>query len=40
MSMKLVVYVRVSSREQVDGYSLDAQTALCQKWASDHKLWT
>lgn len=33
--MKLAIYVRVSSQEQVSGYSLDAQTDLCKKWASE-----
>lgn len=34
--MKLVIYARVSSQEQVSGYSLDAQTDLCKKWADEH----
>jgi len=34
--MKLVIYARVSSQEQVSGYSLDAQVDLCRKWASEH----
>jgi DNA invertase Pin-like site-specific DNA recombinase len=33
--MKTAIYVRVSSQEQVSGYSLDAQTELCKKWASE-----
>jgi DNA invertase Pin-like site-specific DNA recombinase len=34
--MILVIYARVSSQEQVSGYSLDAQVDLCRKWASEH----
>lgn len=34
--MKLVIYVRVSSVEQVSGYSLDAQEAACRQWAADN----
>lgn len=33
--MKLVIYARVSSQEQVSGYSLDAQVDLCRKWATE-----
>ena len=33
--MKTVIYARVSTQEQVSGYSLDAQTELCKKWASE-----
>ena len=31
--MKLVMYLRVSGKGQVDGYGLDAQEADCRRWA-------
>lgn len=31
--MKVVIYTRVSSQEQVSGYSLDAQEQACRQWA-------
>jgi site-specific DNA recombinase len=31
--MKVVIYARVSSIEQVSGYSIDAQTDQCREWA-------
>lgn len=34
--MKLVIYARVSSVEQVSGYSLDAQELACRQWAADN----
>jgi len=33
--MKTVIYARVSSQEQVSGYSLDAQENLCRLWAAE-----
>lgn len=33
--MRVVIYVRVSSQEQVTGYSLDAQEDACRTWAAD-----
>lgn len=32
--MKVVIYVRVSSVEQVSGYSIEAQTDQCREWAA------
>lgn len=32
--MKSVIYARVSSTEQVSGYSIDAQVDLCREWAA------
>lgn len=32
--MKVVIYVRVSSVEQVSGYSIEAQTDQCRDWAA------
>ncbi len=37
--MRAAIYARVSSEEQVDGYSLDAQMRACRKYAGDHD-WT
>ena len=37
--MRAAIYARVSSEEQVDGYSLDAQLRACRKYAEDHE-WT
>lgn len=34
--MRLAVYIRVSSAEQVEGYSLDAQEDACRKWAASN----
>lgn len=34
--MRLVIYTRVSSKEQVDGFSLEAQKELCEKWAEEN----
>ena len=33
--MKVVIYIRVSSQEQVSGYSLDAQEEACRAWAAE-----
>lgn len=33
--MRLAIYIRVSSQEQVSGYSLDAQEDACRKWAAE-----
>lgn len=35
--MKLLIYARVSSQEQVSGYSLDAQENLCRLWAAENE---
>lgn len=34
--MRLAVYIRVSSAEQVEGYSLDAQESACRAWAASN----
>ncbi|MGO9294930.1 MAG: recombinase family protein [Streptosporangiaceae bacterium] len=34
--MKLVMYTRVSSKTQMEGYGLDAQQADCREWAKAH----
>ena len=34
--LRAAVYARVSSEEQVEGYSLDAQSRACRKFASEH----
>ena len=34
--MRAAIYARVSSEEQVDGYSLDAQMRACRKYVDDH----
>lgn len=33
--VRLAIYIRVSSQEQVSGYSLDAQEDACRKWAAE-----
>lgn len=33
--MNVVIYTRVSSQEQVSGYSLDAQENACRQWAAE-----
>ncbi|MFB6710636.1 recombinase family protein, partial [Streptomyces sp. NPDC056333] len=35
-SLRLVMYLRVSTGGQLDGYGLDAQEADCRKWAKKH----
>ena len=37
--MRAAIYARVSSEEQVDCYSLDAQIRACRRYAEDHG-WT
>ncbi len=37
--MRVYIYARVSSEEQVEGYSLDAQLRACRKYAQEHG-WT
>ena len=37
--MRAAIYARVSSEEQVEGYSLDAQLRACRRYAEDHE-WT
>jgi site-specific DNA recombinase len=34
--MRLVIYIRVSSAEQVEGYSLEAQETACRQWAASN----
>ena len=34
--MRLAVYIRVSSAEQIEGYSLDAQEGACRAWAASN----
>jgi DNA invertase Pin-like site-specific DNA recombinase len=37
--MRVAIYARVSSEEQVEGYSLDAQLRACRRYVADHG-WT
>jgi site-specific DNA recombinase len=37
--MRTVIYTRVSSEEQLDGFSLSAQAEQCRRYA-DQKGWT
>ena len=37
--MRAALYARVSSEEQAEGYSLDAQIRACRKYAEEHS-WT